>query len=414
MNAITILFFVCAAMDLVIYMVCTPFFIIYRNEVPIKYRCPGIKILAATSAIISIAVRICHDFWFSWEGFKAIERIGWNVAAASLLPVFIRHYHLLRKSKLLQEGKLVTFSYYATVRGAWFVYLICASVPICTLIIIAFVVPPDQVLNRIGDATSILMLAQCVIAGLFLAWYIFGAKRDSLHIKTQFITFMVFATLYAGVALLVTLFGIGEIEKILLAIIVPTILLVIDFALPVIVSIRLQRMNKQTVHSIEDTNKTEGETVVRKTTVDSLARKALSRSNISSKASDVDDQTVEPIEDLLDQILLSEKLSASFSRFLAREYCLEYLMFLQAVESYRYNFYDESTVLLRQMKEQIIEEYLLPNAVNEIDVPARVQEKYWMNTPLQADLFLEVEAYVKQYLIEHHVSRFQLYYEDSE
>jgi hypothetical protein len=192
---------------------------------------------------------------------------------------------------------------------------------------------------------------------------------------------------------------------------------VIDFALPVVVSMRLQRMNKLKVHAPMDgemTPKKESETVVRKTTVDSLARKALSRSNLSSTSSDVDVQNGEQIEDVLDRILLSEKLSASFSRFLAREYCLEYLMFLQAVESYRYQFYDESTVLLRQMKEQIIEEYLLPNAVNEIDVPARVQEKYWMNTPLQADLFLEVEAYVKQYLIEHHVSRFQLYYEDCE
>jgi hypothetical protein len=395
-----VMYMVSTWVNVLIYVLCTPFFIYYQKELPIRYRCPGIKITAASIMIISILLRFIYEFIWPFVGLKAIERVLWLLCVASLLPVFIRHYYLVGKAQELQVG-VKSRRYLATNHGAWVAYVINGIIPVVVLVIVSLRGNEsiDIITGKVNNVGSILMLIQCVFATAFLCWYIFSAPKDSLGLKTQFLALVVVAIGYSCVAMMAQLFGIGEIQKTLLAVTVPTVVLCLDYAWPVFVSMKLRKRNKR--KAIKDTSG-----------VDSLCRKALQRSTCSST------EQIElgsALEDELERILSSPKQSESFSRFLAKEYCLEYLMFLQDVEAYRYCFYDFEVRKVREVKDQIVEDYLIPNSVNELEeLPQKIQELYWIDTQIKPDLFLEAEVWVKQYLVDHHLARFENWFDEVE
>jgi hypothetical protein len=357
--------------------------------------------------ILSIIVRFIYEFYVPNPAFKAIERVGWLLCVSSLLPVFVRHYYLLEKANDLQLG-LKSRLFLSTVKGAWMIYLVNGTIPVMVLITASIIKngSMEDTLEVINDVASVLMLVQCLIATMFLCWYIFRAPNDRFCLKTQFITLVGFAITYSGVALMAQLFRVGEIEKNLLAVVLPMFVILMDYAWPVFVSMKVQKKNKKrnSIKSIKSVKEPKKET-----SVDSLCRKAIQRSTKSNENIELGS-----FEDELETILASEKLSQSFSRFLAQEYCLEYLMFLQDIETYRYTFYDLELNQIKQLKDQIVEEYLMPSAVNELDMPSRIQESYWLDQQIKPDLFLEAEMWVKQYLIDHHLSRFQNWQDDCE
>ena len=83
----------------------------------------------------------------------------------------------------------------------------------------------------------------------------------------------------------------------------------------------------------------------------------------------VDDDEDEKVR--LDMILKNSKLKYLFVKHLAREFCVENILFVEAVNEYKAGFdHDMSRDELRRQCNNIIKTFLKPNAVNEINVPA--------------------------------------------
>ena len=74
----------------------------------------------------------------------------------------------------------------------------------------------------------------------------------------------------------------------------------------------------------------------------------------------------------LEYILGHVHLKALFVKHLAREFSMENLLFIEAVERYKKQFERQlSKERIRSLCDEIIAEYLKPNSMNEINVPAK-------------------------------------------
>lgn len=68
----------------------------------------------------------------------------------------------------------------------------------------------------------------------------------------------------------------------------------------------------------------------------------------------------------IDNILANEQLLKEFAKFLAKEYCLENLLFIQRVMKYKQMFLKDGVDKATQLWLDIMNEFILPNSPNNV------------------------------------------------
>ncbi|KAJ3324461.1 hypothetical protein HDV06_006872 [Boothiomyces sp. JEL0866] len=119
------------------------------------------------------------------------------------------------------------------------------------------------------------------------------------------------------------------------------------------------------------------------------------------------------LRELLAKILATPALLELFSEFLAGEYCVETLMFIQAIEQYRKIARMGNVGLLKLQRKRIVEEFLIANAINEMNLPFKMKvdtckkvEELSASNELHVDLFDVLDTHIKDSLIDNKIARF--------
>ncbi|KAJ3261378.1 hypothetical protein HK103_005986 [Boothiomyces macroporosus] len=119
------------------------------------------------------------------------------------------------------------------------------------------------------------------------------------------------------------------------------------------------------------------------------------------------------LRELLNKILATPALLELFSDFLAREYCVETLIFIQAIEQYRKIARMGNIGLLKVQRNRIVEEFLMANAINEMNLPFKMKvdickkvQELSTSDKLHIDLFDTLDSHIKDSLIDNKIARF--------
>nr|KAJ3418567.1 hypothetical protein HK105_008161 [Polyrhizophydium stewartii] len=123
----------------------------------------------------------------------------------------------------------------------------------------------------------------------------------------------------------------------------------------------------------------------------------------------------------ISQIMANSALNDAFCKYLAREFSLESLLFLEAVRNYRDRLRKSSVQppsidYVRDLSNRINQEFVLPNAVNEVNLPRKVVDKLMEDlravaagsTSVRAvHIYDEAYEHIEQMLAVNHLRRFQ-------
>ncbi|KAJ3276208.1 hypothetical protein HDV01_005656 [Terramyces sp. JEL0728] len=119
------------------------------------------------------------------------------------------------------------------------------------------------------------------------------------------------------------------------------------------------------------------------------------------------------LRELLYKILATPALLEMFSEFLAAEYCVETLLFIQSIDQYRKIARMGNVGLLKLQRKRIVDEFLVANAINEMNIPFRMKveackkvEQLSSLNELAIDLFDVVDSHIKDSLIDNKITRF--------
>ncbi|KAH6565838.1 hypothetical protein BASA50_000060 [Batrachochytrium salamandrivorans] len=447
-----------AIIQTLLILICTPLFIHERRHPMVKYRSWTINLLACAAATASLLMDAClsMDHWVSYHMlpvFSYIRIIGVVMASCVFVPTYVRHYYLLQlpilqtqlldyetmmdldKYKALSRS-LVRIKFLSSEKFAFSFFSI--NFILCLIVTLYGLAATDFDLLALGHSTpgdsySInISIAQVGVSLVFLLSYGPWAPKDNFQIMNQFyiITLLTMLNCFAAVIGLVSgSISINEIS-ITISSFCGFLAIVIDLAIPLQFMVNGSRYrtrvakldgiklnnNKVAVSSPSYRMRTsptnqyhEGETMIELT---SAGSSSLESTLDEGRTSQVGQYTISGI-------LADKVLRTAFRKFLAREFAMESLLFIEAVRRYKERIQALPTKsTIEAMTDMIMTEYILPSSVNEVNLPKSTVTK--LNIQIAASLtgVLDLEAtvaifdeavlHIEQMLVLNHLRRFQV------
>ncbi|EGF83947.1 hypothetical protein BATDEDRAFT_34005 [Batrachochytrium dendrobatidis JAM81] len=374
---------VISSFHIVLIIICIPLFIRERKQPMIKHRSWTINILGCVTTTTYITPLCCF------------------------LPTYLRHYFLLQlpvlQTKLLDydtmvdpekykihSRALIQTKFLSSELGAWTFFLI-NSIP-CFIILLYFlsITNLDKMAlglpNPTDASTTYIGLAQLVVSGVFLLSYGPRSPKDNFQIMTQF---YIVTALAIGVVL-TSLIGIvsGNSNVIKICHIFSAVLVFLTVSVDLIIPLQFLLTNKR--YKLSPIRLSTGalkKRSVKKPGHSMRVQVNLSQENaLSNGISSGEGATSEGSRSVKSQsscagkvanfsvpkILADPILYDAFCVYLAREFSMESLLFIEAVRWYKKQITASPTRdNIIALSEKIHNEFIAPNSVNEVNLPKK-------------------------------------------
>ncbi|KAI8925022.1 hypothetical protein BC831DRAFT_415521 [Entophlyctis helioformis] len=407
--------------QLVTLAICSYYFIRDREQPMIKYRSWSINLWAVFWVVVGNLTdgSLSMDGWVSYSNLRLcifVRTIAGMLVMPSFLAIFLRHYFLLRlpivqaelldhktmvdpdKYKLIR-AKLERVKFLSTEYAAWYFYLPNAVV---TTGIVAFLYSRADI-DRIAvgyptpaDQTrSWILLAQIVVAAGWFFIYMRTAPKDNFYIKEQFWALTIITIISLGQSAVLNLFKtpiIAPIIGVISACLSVTTIL-IDIAVPTYLVNRTRY--KLTWTPRASTKNRDGSSVGGGSRPSVLARDVGASSSTSETASGVtggDSQRSsvaapahmaprKTVSLTIPKILADPTMREAFCRYLAREFSMESLLFIEAVKQFRESFSANAAPGARTPENvraacaKMMAEFVTANSVNEVNLPKKCVDR---------------------------------------
>ncbi|KAH6569163.1 hypothetical protein BASA60_008335 [Batrachochytrium salamandrivorans] len=382
----------------------TPLFIHEREQPMVKYRSWTLNLVGCISITIRTIVDACTsmDGWvhYSFLPFSFwLRSICLIVTVCCYAPTYLRHYYLLRlpilQTKLLDyetmvdpvkyrllSRSLIRTKFLSSEMGAWTFFFI-NFIPLM-IIGIVYLLEADFNLMAIGmpNPTDLYLVkmgvAVVLMSSIFVIWYGSSAPKENFRIMQQFYAVTVSSLVTATVLLLGLNSGNLHTNRIclLIATIFTFLILCIDIIMPLQFLITNQRYNLvrpslSLRKSKKSQRKGSGDSPRRKnqyadalngdhTAHDLVSSSSHNTSTISSSSSKKGSSWTIP------KIIDDPLLRKAFCQYLAREFSMESLLFLETIKLYKQKVRRSPTKeTIKSLSDKIMAEFIAPNSVNE-------------------------------------------------
>lgn len=162
-------------------VLCTPIFIKYHDEPPIRYRTGSLRLFSTYTCYIAMVLNYCAMAYPRSYIQDFVAFSCWILTFCSILPIYIRHRNLMAMVKKRQQiinGQgdareiqryLKSIGFWSTEKGCWIIYMVYSILPLVAFFILALIYT-DQPTMKLCCA-SICGILILIGAG-FLASYI--------------------------------------------------------------------------------------------------------------------------------------------------------------------------------------------------------------------------------------------------
>ncbi|KAJ3348227.1 hypothetical protein HDU91_006604 [Kappamyces sp. JEL0680] len=385
------------ALNSIVFLVSAPLVAHYRRMNPIRFRTWSLTLLGSASLWLASGLdALYHLLGEKYSALLYSPYILWILSLGSLIPILIRHYFLLRASKLQQlisQGgvganalifDVIKLKAWTSESRTWLVFGATFAAPLVVVLACISILPPEGFFFVI----NMILFVQSSFLVVFTGWYLVRSPMDNLGIKIQFLSAVALIFFYTMTVLVCYITKTNWIGAQLLASLIPCMVFVILVAWPVAVCIKMSREDRARPRSQILYHQQLGQPFVR------TSQRRLS-------------------ETPLDSILSNPVLVEAFSKFLEREYCVENLLFLQEMQKYRSasesSDYSYSQVL--NMRNELVAGFVAPSSPNQVNLPGTIVKPIleMARSPYDAKssiLLFEAEQHVRQLVSENHLSRF--------
>ncbi|KAJ8324189.1 Regulator of G-protein signaling 7 [Batrachochytrium dendrobatidis] len=433
-----------------------PIFIHERSQPMIKYRSWTINIVACISITMCVVLdTFRHVAYISYEAFpyvQLVENLLYIITACCFLPIYLRHYFLLRLPILQQNllshktmldpikyrelsKALVKTKFLSSEKGAWMFYLV--NVVPCLAMTFYFFTISDKDMEILNMPTpislyiGIMLVIQIVLSAGFIFWYGPWSPKDNFQIMIQFyfITGTTLANVLVG--LIKLLFPNPSVAKICLNLqtVCACLAVCINIVMP------LQFIVNKRNHMIKLYHSSDQLSIRSKSSLLLTPSEKISSINsqkISQCLTDGRDLTLVNIgkstpttptphihfKSNLQKILADPAVYTAFCTFLSREFSLESLLFIEAVKNFKIQVKDTLNIEMVEMfSNQIQDNFIQPDSVNEVNLPKKIINQ--INSTLQDILKGEISIeraitiydhaadHIDQMLTVNHLRKFQ-------
>ncbi|KAI8923722.1 hypothetical protein BC831DRAFT_23799 [Entophlyctis helioformis] len=407
----------------------------FRHETAIASRTWTLRIvsfaLQISAAILDLAVTVNRTM--DAATYRRIFMIRFALAPiilATYLPLFVRHYSVLRTTRLqaelskqvgdtgfLDEQKAVSLRKQVSLsrqlsseRASWLVFATLAAV------VIAITASIDSTFSMANfDANVhtgyevIVNILGVVILGvttLFLASYIFSAPNDNYHMKSMIIALIVIRD-----ASMIVQFAANNAPSDVFVVvdycevfILPILVYIVEIVLPLLVVVRNKRIK------VEVSVPSKERLAQRRMSIVPPPSQRLSSSSAGAGGGNGEITAAH----ILQIILTTADLNEAFEKFMAKEYCLENLLFLRTIEKYNRVVAIGSVQEAAQLRNYIANEFIATKSPNELNIPSMLR-KECLEEIEQANkardigrtVFYDAEEHVRHIVIANSLARFQ-------
>ncbi|KAH6602723.1 hypothetical protein BASA61_000812 [Batrachochytrium salamandrivorans] len=416
-----------AVIQAVMIVVCTPLFIIERQQPMVKYRSWTINILACIAA----TVRMFTEAWMCMDGWVIksmvptalfIRTICYMLPVCCFLPTYLRHYYLLRlpviqtellnQNRYTQDGNhrrlcplLQRTKFMSSEIGSW-VFLAINLIPSLILTVHALL---------LTDMSDLWL-------GLPNPTQRFLAILSTVQLTV--------AQANAGVSA-IELFSSNSLIKFVcreLGIILTFLAIVVNLAIPLQFLVTKKRYRTDWSNSTFTTLNKREKRVVSSKSMQQISYPDISSSvvtNINASMGQVRSgnmsSPVSPSTCLVNysiqRIMADAELRVAFCQFLSREFSIESLLFIETVKMYKAQISQAPTKEnISALSEMIHEEFIAPNSVNEIILPKKIVTKIngelyvviecSLNIEQAISIYDDAAEYIEQMLVLNHMPKF--------
>ncbi|KAJ3348228.1 hypothetical protein HDU91_006605 [Kappamyces sp. JEL0680] len=417
------------AWNCVVMCICLPFLIYYRKLAPIYLRSWTIKLAGSMfvlAALLLQSVQVSFSFLPSTQFYLLFSyAMLWTLSVASLLPVLIRHYFLLQAAMIqtrmmegdvaIERSLLQRTKRWTSEKSAWLVYFAWSFVPVVSLVVVFALTSQnlDTISFFVAFNAQLFVIALVTIS--FAFWYLARSPADNFGIKYQFMSsvgLVFLSTIFIGIVLIVK-----DQSKFALVttVIVPTAVMLTDLVWPLVVCYRITRdnANRQSIIVLSSiSSKTQSMSPVEHLD-DYVLSSVLEENKTPMRIPQRKTSTVirdmvysAPQEDSeIDKILADPTLTLLFAMFLAREYSLENLLFLQAV-SKLFMIPPEQSVQYITSRSILINEFIVQGSANQVNLPGQLVTTIVTEDPTSREGMSQADRHIRSLLKANCLSRF--------
>ncbi|KAI8925020.1 hypothetical protein BC831DRAFT_462963 [Entophlyctis helioformis] len=408
-----------AIAQVAVLLVCAPIIIAHRDHPVIKFRSWSVNItMVVLLCISSFAISIPSFDYAVPYNHARMWYMAQSIASCCILPGFIatylRHYFLLHlpvvQAQLLDHQTMVDPDKYKSLsmqltrirllsseRGAWLFYLPHAAIVASLAIWLSLATDIDAAFlgkqNLLDTGKSGIYVLEVLIATVGLFYYLPKAPKDNLYIKHQLYTLQLLtdATVLQAAAALVFKGDAAVLTNQILTASISLCLTIVDLVVPVLLlyfghsyEINLTKSKSQAGAgwSVSSKGEADGSTASNGS-INSLSSPALSTKsgvlmNPDPKTPKLGGGSGGGGNLTIPRILDDETLKAAFAKYLAREFSMESLLFIEAVRHYRSLLQKNAKFTAKDVSDmcaKIVQEFMEPNSINEVNLPKIVTDK---------------------------------------
>lgn len=336
----------------------------------------------------------------------------WELSVATLLPCFIRHNYLLKIAQLQKD--LITrdrkdfsssetfkkYKYYSSERMTWINFALVAFMPVVTTLVFFSIGDPFSG-RKFEQVCHLILFIQVIITSIYCVYYLYGQEPDNYGIKLQYICSVCIIAGYAvflGLSYALKM----EIVATFASILAPIGVCLVDLVWPVYVCRKITKDNLKT--DFRSLKQFSNQTLTFDTKLTHL-ESVLDTVNIpkrshSSNYSRIELEKRESTDEFLDMIISSYALSEQFGNFLAKDYSVQNLLFVERVSCWRSA---EDDLVKADLLANIIENFLDKDAVNQICIPGSIAV---MRDIDPVDCILQADVHIRNLIHQNHLNRF--------
>ncbi|KAJ8331290.1 hypothetical protein O5D80_000224 [Batrachochytrium dendrobatidis] len=448
-----------SSIEIVMVIICIPLFLRERNQPMIKYRSWTINILACMSATICNIADACMsmDQWVPYDYFPLIiyiRTITYIIPMCCFMPTYLRHYFLLQlpilQTKLLDYETVVSPEKYRELskalkrtrllsneRAAWIFFAIIFSVTMCIGLWVLHKANFDSIAlsltNDVDTFISFMSLFHVIVASVFLLSYGPRSPKENFQIMNQFytVTALTTASLLFSVSLVFNLNPTASYVCHTLGTVLPAAAVIVDLAIPLQFLITNKRYkleltrNSRSKSSLWLKQASNSTRSADSSQVDTIERVSTYSYNNDSPATSptamIPHTAIKQRKNMsytIARIIADPTLHDAFCKYLAMEFSMESLLFIEAVKIYKEKVKESPiTETVMKLSIKIAAEFIIPNSVNEVNLPKKIVLK--LNTELAAALegefdmkkasavYDDAAEHIEQMLALNHLRKFQ-------
>ncbi|KAI8925023.1 hypothetical protein BC831DRAFT_284696 [Entophlyctis helioformis] len=415
--------FAVSAVETVVFLLSVPLFMSFREHPVIRYRSWSVNLWTVFTVVMAhwLETAMSMPYWVPYERFQWVLLSKAMACLPTYHAIFMRHYFLLRlpvlQNELLDHKTMVDPDKYKETRAklervkllstefaAWCFYIPHAAITVGVYVYFAATVDIDAFLARkstmLANVRSGIYVLEVLSASGWLFWYLPRAPKENFRIGEQFYAFMlltdaVFIVTLTVMFLFRTSYAAQIFDDAFGTMCVFTIVM-INALHPFATIYREKRrlftssarssMSSVNINSHDDRSSTSSQNQapsLAKSPSEVTATSATSTAPMMRQAGHQPSAKAKGSHSLtIPKILADQTMRGAFCQYLAREFSMESLMFIEAVKSYRETLSATNMPGMDQIRsatEKILEEFIVANSVNEVNLPKKCVDKIHQN-----------------------------------